>query len=71
MRRLESLGQPTQANSKAITDELRYITQLVAWGDQHDPEVFEAFMEYDLLGKLREFMKCTVDAVHVCTRVCQ
>eukprot|EP00043_Microstomoeca_roanoka_P016496 m.169017 g.169017 ORF g.169017 m.169017 type:complete len:885 (+) comp16469_c0_seq2:147-2801(+) len=65
MQELHALHPPSEENAPAIVDHLRHITEIVAWGDQHDPAVFEAFMEFDVLGYIRDIMNPPIDLIHL------
>jgi protein CLEC16A len=39
----------TEQNKDWIVESLRAIAEIVIWGDQNDPAVFEFFMEKDIL----------------------
>ncbi|EOD30519.1 hypothetical protein EMIHUDRAFT_456574, partial [Emiliania huxleyi CCMP1516] len=40
----------TERNRAAVVDNLRTIAELVLWGDQNDPVLFDFFLEKNMLG---------------------
>ena len=51
-------------------ESVRAIAEIVIWGDQNDPSVFEFFMEKDLLRLFEHILLCDAGA-YVNTQVLQ
>eukprot|EP01147_Barroeca_monosierra_P000790 gene790-4078_t len=62
---IKNVLPPAEENADVIVQSLQNITELVVWGDQHDPNVFETFMEMDILGLIRRMMIPAIDAIHI------
>lgn len=55
----------TPANTNLVVESLRSIAELLIWGDQNDPKVFEYFLENNMIGFFDEIMIQDIAVVNV------
>lgn len=60
----------TSANEATVVETLRYITEIVIWGDQNDPRVFEFFLEHSMVSYFNTIL-LQGPPVHVTVQVLQ
>lgn len=47
----------TDQNRSSVVEALRAISELMIWGDQHDPRFFEFFLENSLMRHFTAFLE--------------
>jgi protein CLEC16A len=54
---MERNPEVTTANADAIVETIREISELVTWGDRHDPTMTEFFMEKRMLERMLHYLE--------------
>ncbi|KAG6525985.1 hypothetical protein ZIOFF_015959 [Zingiber officinale] len=54
---LQRVQYVNDANKDSVIEVLRSIAELVTYGDQHDPSIFEFFMEKQILGEFARILR--------------
>ena len=54
---MERNPEVTSSNADAIVETIREISELVTWGDRHDPTMTEFFMEKRMLERMLQYLE--------------
>ncbi len=54
---LRSNSEVTDQNRGSVVEALRAISELMIWGDQHDPRFFDFFLENNLMRHFTAFLE--------------
>ncbi|XP_042458996.1 protein TRANSPARENT TESTA 9-like isoform X3 [Zingiber officinale] len=54
---LQRVQYVNDANKDSVIEVLRSLAELVTYGDQHDPSIFEFFMEKQILGEFARILR--------------